>query len=241
MQTVHYKPCAIGYSLMYKALEIRISANCELVLRTHFPDPPYIDLGRRSWKRTNRSTVPYEALDLEIAQHDNARLTHGVLLSALVVVLLLRNYRRIQRLSNTVLRGSALGNDRSVNRGQGSHHAEGASDTITVSQMSTGSERVPAETVRSRGLKKHPIIHQGGRAVNAGVGEDVISTESHETVVEIAEITLYSRDLRKYPNVYRQQRRVKAGFENVRSEMARAETSRSRGSKNFGIVSYTYP
>ena len=209
MQTVHYKPCAIGCSLMYKALAIPISANCELVLRTHFPDPPYMDLGRRSWKQTNRSTVPYEALDLELAQNDNARLTHGVLLSALAAVLLLRNYHRIRRLSNTVLKGSALGNDRSVNRGQGSYHAEDASDPIAVSQMSTGSEKVPTKTLRRRGLKNHPIIHQGGRAVKAGVGEDVVPTGSREIIVEIAE-TLYSRDPRKYPDVYGQQRRVKS-------------------------------
>ena len=158
---------------MYKASGIPISANCELVLRTHFPDPPYVDLGRRSWKQTNRSTPLYGALVSELVQNDDARLTHNVLLSALAAVLLLRSYHRIRRLMNTVLRGSAMGNDWSVNRGQGSYHVEDASNTTVVSQMSTGSERAPTTTLRGRGLKKLSNYPNIWKAAEGGNVEDV--------------------------------------------------------------------
>ena len=158
---------------MYKASEIPISANCELVLRTHFPDPPYMDLGRRSWKQTNRSTPLYGALVLELVQNDNARLTHNVLLSALAAVLLLRSYHRIRRLMITVLRASAMGNNWSVNRGQGSYHVEDASNTTIVSQMSTGSERAPTTTLRGRGLKKLSNYPNIWKAAEGGNVEDV--------------------------------------------------------------------
>ena len=169
------------------------SAECELVLRTHFPDPPYVDLGRRSWKQPDRWTVIYEGCDIVLAQNDNARLTNGVLLSALAAVLLLRNYRRVRTLSNTVLRGSALGNNRTITRGQGSYHAEDASDTIAVSQMSTGLEVVPAETLRSRGMKKQLLIHQDGRAAKAGKVKDVIPTRSKRSPA-------YTRDIKYNSN-----------------------------------------
>ena len=94
----------------------------------------------------------YEVRDLELAQNYNARLTHGVLLSALAAVLLLRNYHRIRRLANAVMRGSALDKNCTMNRGQGSYHTEDVSGTIAVSQMSTGSERIPTINFRGRDL-----------------------------------------------------------------------------------------
>ena len=174
MQTILYKPRVVGCSLMYKASDIPISAKCELVLRTHFPDPPYVDLDRRNWKQANRSMVIYEIPDLGLAQNDNARLTHAVLLSTLAAVLLLRNSHRIRRLANTMIRGSALGNNRTINHGQRSYHVVDASDTIAVSQISTGSERAPAETLCRRFLKKPPIIHRDERAVKARIEAGIV-------------------------------------------------------------------
>ncbi len=114
---------------MYKASNISISAACELVLQTHFPGPPSeLEAGRPIGGDIGTSS------GLDLAQKDNARLTHGVFLSALAAVLLLRNYRRIRRLSDTVLRGSALDNNRTINRGQGSYHTEDASDAIALWQ-----------------------------------------------------------------------------------------------------------
>ena len=200
MQTVRYKPCAIGCSLMYKASDNATSTECDLVLRTHFPDPPYVDLDRRSWKQPNRSTV-YEVPDLELAQNYDARLSHGVLCSALAAVLLLRNYHRIRRLANTMLRGSALDKNRTMNRGRGSYHAEDVSGTIAVSQMTTGSEMAPTENFRSRGLKKHRIIPQGGRiiqeggrAVETGNVNDIGSTRSERALAR----AIYSRTLNNH-------------------------------------------
>ena len=176
---------------MHKASNNATSTECELVLRTHFPNPPYVDLDRRSWKQPNRSTV-YAVPDLELAQNYNARLTHGVLLSALAAVLLLRNYHRIRRLANAVLRESALDEICTMNRGQGSYYAEDVPRTLSVSQMSTGSEMAPAEILRRRGVKKHVIIRQDGETVTAGYVQDVASTWSTMALPDI-----YSRRAHK--------------------------------------------
>ncbi len=147
---------------MYKVSNNAISAKCELVLRTDFPSPPNVNLGRRTWSRVQyggamdaRLNIHPEVPELKLARDDTAYLTQGVLLSALAAVLLLGNYRRIRRLLNALLRGSAMGNNRARNRSRVSYHGEEASNTIAISQMSTGSERPPAETLHRRGLKKH--------------------------------------------------------------------------------------
>ncbi|KAK0513568.1 hypothetical protein JMJ35_003932 [Cladonia borealis] len=195
-----------------KASNNATSTECELALRTHFPDPPYVDLDRRSWKQPNPSTV-YEVPDLELAQNYNARLTHGVLLSALAAVLLLRNYHRIRRLANTMLRGFALHKSRTMNRGQGSYHAEDFSGTIAVSQMSTGSEMAPTENLRLRGWKKPVIILQDGKAVEAGNVKDIgrerssfecpLSTATHYRKGDFANLLISkSADVQSHTDIF---------------------------------------
>ena len=72
-----------------------------------------------------------------------------------------------------MLRGSGLGNNRTINRGQGSYHAEDVSDTIPVSQMSTSSERAPTTGLRGRGLKNLSNYPSIWKAVEGGNVEDV--------------------------------------------------------------------
>ena len=100
------------YKVSFDTSNNIINAKCELVLGTPFPDPPSVSLGRQSWSRVQynatAASVHTNGADSKLARNDVAYLNHGILLSALAAVLLLRYYRRIRQLLNSVLRRSGM-------------------------------------------------------------------------------------------------------------------------------------
>ena len=146
---------------MYKVSNNPVSADCELALLTsHFPVSPdrvlgvspfIVDIGD-SWGTAYPEVAKKRLTQLRLTQNDGCR-TPGFFLSALVVVLFLRNYRRILLLLNTMLRDSAMANHWARNRGRGSYQAEAASESIVISQKTPGSGEPPAKILPSRRRK----------------------------------------------------------------------------------------